>query len=395
MLKASRGLADSNSWFPAAVSNASGTLAGADAVWTVAKAPAVVARGIRVVQANLGIVTAAGKDAAGNILFAQVKVVRNDSVLFLRKMSPDSAQFDHGAEGVSIAPFPFLGLPESSLGWGGSVFDADGNCLQAMSTYTAGGRNTPRVLNGGVISKVSPDGKVALLVHWSAGSASAMAPAGLAIGPDGVLYFIDQLSGNLVAWTARDGARALARLRPPLRGSFPGPLSTHIAVAQDNRVYVMDRNLLKRVDGADVTIVAGGAISPFPGHLPFVPGSGTSAGSPGTTDGAGRAARFFAPTAMAADAQGNLLVADLTTLRKVTPAGVVTTVAGIPAPSQVPDANFPPLQEGPLTSSLGLRITPITAGADGVVHAFVHPTAANYPARSANVQQTLVKIRLS
>ena len=202
--------------------------------------PAVVVprRGISAVKANLGVVIAAGTDAAGNTLFAHVETARNDARLFLRKLGSDGALFDDGAAGISIAPFPFLGLPESSLGWGGSVFDASGNCLQAMSTYTPGGRNNPRLLNGGVISRVTPDGKVALLVHWSAGSADAMAPVGLAVGPDGVLYFIDQLSGNLVAWTPRDGALVLARLRPPLTGRFPGPLSTHVAVTSDNQVYV-------------------------------------------------------------------------------------------------------------------------------------------------------------
>ncbi|RYG08608.1 MAG: hypothetical protein EON92_16255 [Burkholderiales bacterium] len=321
--------------------------------------PAEVApTGVRMVKAKLGIVTAVGTDAGGNLLFAHCGKAGNDSKLFLRTLSPDGELLDNGAaaDGVSMAPFPFLGLPESSLGWGGSVFDAGGNCLQAMSTYTPGGGNTPRLLNGGVIARVSPDGKVALLVHWSAGSAAAMAPVGLAVGPDGTLYFIDQLSGHLVAWTARDGARVLARIRPPLTGRFPGPLSAQIVVAPGNKVYVMDRNLLKVVDGATVTTVAGGAIWPLPTDASGIAGRDTGAGNVGTRDGAGIAARFFAPTAMAQDAAGNLLVADLTTIRKVTPAGVVTTVAGIPPRSHVPGATFPPLQEGPLTGSLGLRV---------------------------------------
>ncbi|RZJ23077.1 MAG: hypothetical protein EOO54_11080 [Haliea sp.] len=263
-----------------------------------------------------------------------------------------------------------------------------------MSTCTPGGRNSPRLLNGGVIARVSADGKVALLVHWSAGSAGAMAPVGLAIGPDGVLYFIDQLSGKLVAWTPRDGARALARVRPPLTGRFPGALSTHIVVAPGNKLYVMDRNLLKRIDGASVTIVAGRTIKPLP-HRPGLFAEGdTGAGSAGITDGVGSAARFFAPTAMAADAAGNLLVADLTTIRKVTPAGVVTTVAGVPAPSQLPGANFPAFQEGPLHGSLGPRVGLIAVAADGAVNAFLHPNAASCSGQRAQVQQTLVKIRL-
>jgi sugar lactone lactonase YvrE len=55
------------------------------------------------------------------------------------------------------------------------------------------------------------------------------------------------------------------------------------------------------------------------------------AGCPGTNDGTGSAARFHAPNGVAVDSPGNVYVADTAnhTLRKVTPAGVVTTLAGL------------------------------------------------------------------
>ena len=52
------------------------------------------------------------------------------------------------------------------------------------------------------------------------------------------------------------------------------------------------------------------------------------AGVKGSTDGTGAAARFDVPQAIAFDAAGNLYVADYFAVRKVTPAGVVTTIAG-------------------------------------------------------------------
>jgi sugar lactone lactonase YvrE len=54
-------------------------------------------------------------------------------------------------------------------------------------------------------------------------------------------------------------------------------------------------------------------------------------GGPGSADGTGSDARFFAPAAVATDSGGNVYVADTDnhTIRKVSPTGVVTTVAGL------------------------------------------------------------------
>ncbi len=64
-----------------------------------------------------------------------------------------------------------------------------------------------------------------------------------------------------------------------------------------------------------------------------------AAGQTGSADGAGGAARFSSPQAVAVDPAGNVYVADTGNhvIRKITPAGTVTTVAGAPGQSGAVD----------------------------------------------------------
>ncbi len=68
-------------------------------------------------------------------------------------------------------------------------------------------------------------------------------------------------------------------------------------------------------------------IAPEDGKVTTLAGT---AGTPGSTDGFGAAALFSSPSAIAVDASGNLYVADTGnhTIRKITPAGAVSTLAG-------------------------------------------------------------------
>src|SRR5262249_28290003 len=92
--------------------------------------------------------------------------------------------------------------------------------------------------------------------------------------------------------------------------SFP----TGVAVDSDGNIYVADQNHceIRKITGQAVTTLAGRrAIR-------------------GSTDGPGIAALFNGPAGMAVDSGGNIYVADRNnaTVRKITPAGVVTTLAG-------------------------------------------------------------------
>lgn len=90
---------------------------------------------------------------------------------------------------------------------------------------------------------------------------------------------------------------------------------TGIAAQANGILYVVDsgnQTIRKIVQGKTVVTIAG------------------TPGAKGSADGTGAAAQFNNPTAITADATGNLYVADTGshTIRKITPAGVVTTVAG-------------------------------------------------------------------
>lgn len=76
-------------------------------------------------------------------------------------------------------------------------------------------------------------------------------------------------------------------------------------------------------------IAVDGAVTTFAGTM----------GSPGSNDGTGTAAKFNHPYRLALDATGHLYVADTFnhSIRKITPAGVVTTLAGSPGVAGVVD----------------------------------------------------------
>ncbi len=117
--------------------------------------------------------------------------------------------------------------------------------------------------------------------------------------------FVETLAGYPGAEGSTDGIGVAARFSEV----------TGIAVDAADNIYVTDllNHTVRKITPAGIVTTLAG--------LP---------GSPGSADGTGAAARFNLPNGLAVDAAGNVFVSDMgnATIRKITPAGVVTTFAG-------------------------------------------------------------------
>jgi hypothetical protein len=125
---------------------------------------------------------------------------------------------------------------------------------------------------------------------------------------------VTTLAGLARNYGSTDGTGSNARFNYP----------TGVAVDGAGNVYVAEgnNNTIRKITPAGVVTTLAG-----------------TAGTSGGTDGTGAAARFNAPMGMGIDSAGNLYVGEQNghTVRKITPAGVVTTVAGLAGTSGAVD----------------------------------------------------------
>ncbi len=93
-----------------------------------------------------------------------------------------------------------------------------------------------------------------------------------------------------------------------------------------------------------------------------------TAGNHGIADGTGSAAEFYEPQGVAVDSAGTVYVADTWnhTIRKITPAGVVSTLAGVPGSAGSIDGND--LNEGTNTARFN---SPAGVAVDGDGNVYV------------------------
>lgn len=190
----------------------------------------------------------------------------------------------------------------------------------AGNIYVADSRNN-------LIRKVSPDGVVTTLAgsgkqgseDGKGISASFFFPAALTADANGVVYVADT-HNSLIRKISPDGTviTIAGRLTPEAAKyrdtviKLDNPYG--IAVDDKGNVFVADweRDMIKKIS-------PDGKMTAFAGN-----------GEKGAKDGQGAAATFYLPEGLALDHTGNLYVADCynNMIRKITPDGLVSTFAG-------------------------------------------------------------------
>lgn len=265
-------------------------------------------------------------DSTGNIYAADTRTGT------VRRITPSGVVTTVLTTAEAGKLIPSSGYYESFTFYGVAV-DAADNLFVSQSEGAIFKRTPAGVLShytGKTGSKIYPstDGTLAEASFWY--------PSGLAFDPAGNLYVADPynqiirkitpqgivstFAGAAPAYGHPQGAGPSQRRMFP--GSADGPsLSAQFymptAVASDvaGNLYVADtenRTVRKVSTDGQVTTLAG------------------KAGVEGSSDGLGEAARFSRIAGVAADLTGNIYVADSEngTIRKITPAGLVTTFAG-------------------------------------------------------------------
>ena len=200
------------------------------------------------------------------------------------------------------------------------VMDGSGNLYIADQ----GNHRIRKITPAGSITTVAGNGSYGSGGDGGQATAASLAnPTGVAIDGNGNLYIADSqnnrvrkvtpagsittVAGTGTAGYSGDGAAATAAsLANPTGVALDGTGNLYIADQQNHRIRKVDLS-------GTITTVAGSATAGFGGD-----------------GGAATAAKLNSPTEIAIDGGGNLYIADSQNnrIRKVTPAGSITTVAG-------------------------------------------------------------------
>jgi streptogramin lyase len=199
----------------------------------------------------------------------------------------------------------------------GVAVDSSGNA------YVSDSRNYTirKITSAGVVTTLAGTAGLSGDTDGTGAAARFFDPRGVAVDASGNVYVADAakhtirkitnagvvttLAGTSGVSGTSDGTGAAAR--------FSGPLG--VAVDSSGNIYVADygNSAIRKISSAGVVTTLAG-----------------TAGQAGSTDGTGAAASFRGPYSVTVDSSGNVYVADYgnSAIRKITSAGVVTTLAG-------------------------------------------------------------------
>jgi sugar lactone lactonase YvrE len=250
-------------------------------------------------------------DGAGNVYVADAgnntvrKVTSNGMVTTLAGSAGQPGSAD-GPGGAALFDTP-LGVAVDSAG---NIYVAD--------TYNSTIR---KMTSGGVVTTMAGSAGQTGSADGTGSAASFNFPRGVAVDGAGSVYVADS-ANNTVRKVTSDGVVTTLAGSAGQSGSADGTGGaalfdnpTGVAVGSADNIYVAD------LDNSTVRQVTGGGV---------VTTLAGSAGQTGNADGTGSAALFDFPSGVAVDSAGHVYVADTgnSTIRQVTSGGVVTTLAG-------------------------------------------------------------------
>jgi hypothetical protein len=257
--------------------------------------------------------SAVAVDAAGNLYVADggdhtVRKVTAGGVVTTLAGSSGQAGSADGSGSGALFLYPYAVAVDAS----GNVYVAD-----------SGNNNIRRVTPGGSVSTLAGAAGFAGSVDGAGTAALFNMPQGIAVDQVGNVYVADTNNSTIRRISAAGTVSTLAGVPGQTGGSdgtgssarFYNPFG--LAVDSAGNIYVAD------YDNSTVRkVTAAGVVSTLAGN----------AGTSGSSDGPGGAARFNHPGAVAVDAAGNVYVIDTSnqTMREISPAGNVSTLAGTP-----------------------------------------------------------------
>lgn len=198
----------------------------------------------------------------------------------------------------------------------GIAVDSKGNVYVA-DTYN---NKIRKITKDGVVTTLAGSGNVGR-TNGTGPAANFFFPTGVAVDTIGNVYVADKNNKRLCKITPSGVVTTLAVNEPTGIGDGVGgvvaPFSqpTGVAVDTTGNVIVADygnNQIYKYAPAGEVSLLAG-------------------SGSLSKIDGTGSSASFYRPQGLAVDGTGNVYVAEYSSnsIRKITPEGVVTTLAGI------------------------------------------------------------------